>query len=235
MRLESRPRRFAQALALAALLSAARPAHAEPGEELRISILTFGPGDHPFYKFGHNAILVVGDPRAPVGAVYNFGTFDFESPWLILGFLDGKLNYWLSIQSLSSRISAYQSENRPKRKIWSWSPHRERRSRTPCTRTRAPRTLLQVRGGPHARQGPARVAADGGGGGRVGARAVLEGAPVVRPEQRPDHRAPLAGMGGRRRGDLLAREAREGRDGMIPAAISDPHATGLQAASCAAM
>jgi hypothetical protein len=112
MRLEFRPRRRALALAVAALVSAARPAHAEPGEQLRISILTFGPGDHPFYKFGHNAILVVGDPRVPGDAVYNFGTFDFESPWLILGFLKGKLNYWLSIQSLGSTISAYRSENR---------------------------------------------------------------------------------------------------------------------------
>ena len=29
-----------------------------PGDELKVTILTFGPGTHPFYKFGHNAIWI---------------------------------------------------------------------------------------------------------------------------------------------------------------------------------
>jgi hypothetical protein len=102
-------------LALAAfclsLLGAPSAARAEPGDELTISVLTFGPGDHPFFKFGHNAILVHND-RTRRDEVYNFGTFRFDSPLLIPAFLRGKLLYWLSIQSLRGTLFAYHQENR---------------------------------------------------------------------------------------------------------------------------
>lgn len=106
-------RKVASSLAVAAALLAlpATAAAAEPGEELTISVLTFGPGDHPFFKFGHNAILVH-NARTHRDDVYNFGTFGFDSPWLILDFLKGKLRYWLSIQSMRSTLIGYQRENR---------------------------------------------------------------------------------------------------------------------------
>ena len=89
-------------------------ARAEPGDELTVSVLTFGPGDHPFFKFGHNAILVHDDTRRDARAdlVYNFGTFGFESWTLIPNFFRGKLQYWLSIQSLSGTKELYRQENR---------------------------------------------------------------------------------------------------------------------------
>jgi hypothetical protein len=86
-------------------------AEAAPGDELTISVLTFGPGDHPFFKFGHNAILVHDDVRR-ADWVYNYGTFGFESPLLVVDFLKGKLRYWLSVQSLRGTIAAYKRENR---------------------------------------------------------------------------------------------------------------------------
>jgi hypothetical protein len=86
-------------------------AAAAPGDELTISVLTFGPGDHPFFKFGHNAILVHDDVRR-ADWVYNYGTFGFESPLLVVDFLKGKLRYWLSVQSLRGTIAAYKRENR---------------------------------------------------------------------------------------------------------------------------
>ena len=86
-------------------------ARAEAGDEYTVSVLTFGPGDHPFFKFGHNAILVH-DARRHTDRVYNFGTFAFDSPALIPVFLKGKLRYWLSIQSLRGTIEAYRRENR---------------------------------------------------------------------------------------------------------------------------
>lgn len=98
------------ALGAAALLSPLT-ARAEPGDEYTVSVLTFGPGDHPFFKFGHNAILVQDRVRR-TDRVYNFGTFSFDSPALIPTFLKGKLSYWLSIQSLRGTIEAYRRENR---------------------------------------------------------------------------------------------------------------------------
>jgi hypothetical protein len=75
----------------------------------RISVLTFGPGDEAFSKFGHDAILVESGTRS---LVYNFGTFRFDSPWLIPEFLKGRLHYWLSVSSLDATIAAYQERNR---------------------------------------------------------------------------------------------------------------------------
>jgi hypothetical protein len=84
---------------------------AEPGADLTISVLTFGPGDHPFYKFGHNAILVH-DATARQDDVYNYGTFSYQSSTLIPDFLKGRLRYWLSVQPLDVTVAHYRSENR---------------------------------------------------------------------------------------------------------------------------
>src|SRR4051794_13734708 len=76
------------------IAGAGSTARAEPGDDLTVSVLTFGPGDHPFFKFGHNAIWV--RPKDGEGAVFNFGTFAFDNPNLIPKFLRGRLTYWLS-------------------------------------------------------------------------------------------------------------------------------------------
>jgi hypothetical protein len=98
-------------LALAAL-AAPRPARAaEPGDELSIYVLTFGPGDHPFFKFGHNA-LWVHDERRGQDVVYNYGAFRFDSPFLLIDFFQGRLQYWLATRSLRGTINDYRRENR---------------------------------------------------------------------------------------------------------------------------
>lgn len=76
-----------------------------------ISILTMGPGDEAFFKFGHNAIRVR-YPNTKHDLVYNFGTFQFDSPTLILDFLTGKFRYWLSVQSFESTVRHYRLANR---------------------------------------------------------------------------------------------------------------------------
>src|SRR5215831_17135539 len=71
---------------------------AAPGsrDPLRVFVMTMGPGDHPFFRFGHDAIWIR-DQAALTDKVYNFGTFRFDSPRLIFDFLGGRLNYWLSV------------------------------------------------------------------------------------------------------------------------------------------
>lgn len=105
--------RIRVALLLAILLGAglgAGTARAEPGDDLTVYALTFGPGDHPFFKFGHNAILV--QPKNAEGLVYNFGTFAFDSPALIPKFLRGKFMYWLSVASARDTLESYAAANR---------------------------------------------------------------------------------------------------------------------------
>jgi hypothetical protein len=81
----------------------------EPAPE--ISVLTFGPGDAAFLKFGHNAIRVKYPENGP-DIAYNFGTFRFDDPWLILDFLTGKFQYWLSAVSFNSAVEHYRRANR---------------------------------------------------------------------------------------------------------------------------
>jgi hypothetical protein len=80
------------------------------GENLSVSVFTFGPGDHPFFKFGHNAILI--RQGSQPGWVYNFGTFQFDSIDLLPTFLKGRVTYWLSVASEEDAIASYTAENR---------------------------------------------------------------------------------------------------------------------------
>jgi hypothetical protein len=93
------------------LVAFSHDARAEPGDELVISLLTFGPGDHPFFRFGHDALLVE-DRERGTRLVYNYGTFAFDSVWLIPKFLTGKYRYWLSVGDLSRTLELYASEHR---------------------------------------------------------------------------------------------------------------------------
>ena len=88
--------------------AAGEGAEADP---VRVYVMTFGPGDHPFNRFGHDALLVE-DRATGTQRVYNFGTFSFDSPRLIFDFLGGRLNYWLSVSSLPFVLSAYEHDNR---------------------------------------------------------------------------------------------------------------------------
>jgi hypothetical protein len=93
------------------LLLPAGAARAEPGDSLTVSLLTMGPGEHPFTKFGHSAIRVH-DARANRDEIFNFGTFAFDSPSLFLDSIAGKLPYWLSVQSLRSTLASYGEQRR---------------------------------------------------------------------------------------------------------------------------
>ncbi len=101
------------ALVAAAPAARAQAAPAAPTEAPGpiVSVLTFGPGDHPFFKFGHDA-LWIHDPSDGADRVYNFGTFRFDSPRLILDFLHGRMTYWLSVAGISATLASYEHENR---------------------------------------------------------------------------------------------------------------------------
>ncbi|HEX3904885.1 MAG TPA: DUF4105 domain-containing protein [Polyangia bacterium] len=83
---------------------------APPDDPLTIYAVTFGPGDHPFFKFGHDAIWIH-DADGGTDKVYNFGTFAF-SPRVIVDFLHGRMTYWLSVSYLPAVIASYERENR---------------------------------------------------------------------------------------------------------------------------
>jgi hypothetical protein len=79
-------------------------------EGVNVSLLTMGPGDPTFSKFGHDAIVVQADGER--ARVYNFGTFSFQSKTLFRDFLSGRLRYWLSVATLPGTLRSYERQNR---------------------------------------------------------------------------------------------------------------------------
>ena len=102
-------------LLLACLLALLVPAHAHAAAPppTRVSVLTMGPGDHPFTRFGHNAILLEWDRDGYTRTqVYNFGTFEFDGLQGVSDFMAGRFRYWLSVTNLETTVRAYSAANR---------------------------------------------------------------------------------------------------------------------------
>jgi len=84
----------------------------ELSDHSTISILTCGPGSNELYSsFGHNAIRVK-DKSNNIDKVYNYGTFDFDTPNFYLKFCQGKLLYQLSSYDFKYFPYSYYKENR---------------------------------------------------------------------------------------------------------------------------
>jgi hypothetical protein len=101
---------------LPASQTASRPAVPQtgPGSELHVFVLTFGPGDDPWEKFGHNAIRVIDDSVSGDyhDVAYNWGTFDFDSGFYFR-FVQGRLNYAMEPQRGPEMLDFYKNvENR---------------------------------------------------------------------------------------------------------------------------
>lgn len=104
--------RFAIALllALAAGFAQAR-ASASPAAAPRIGVVTMGPGEVFFERFGHDAI-VVDDPALPGPIDYNFGFFDMAEEGFIGRFVRGEMRYMLVALPLSEDMRYYREVGR---------------------------------------------------------------------------------------------------------------------------
>ncbi|PZR20098.1 MAG: hypothetical protein DI539_11760, partial [Flavobacterium psychrophilum] len=76
-----------------------------------ITLLTCGPGKELYSVFGHTAIRVY-DPATRFDVVYNFGTFDFDTPNFYPKFVKGDLQYFASASSYEDFVYTYQYYNR---------------------------------------------------------------------------------------------------------------------------
>lgn len=77
---------------------------------IKISLLTCGPGEELYSVFGHTAIRVKDNRTFDI--IYNYGTFDFDDPNFYSNFVKGKLDYFVSAQEYHKFIYEYQVENR---------------------------------------------------------------------------------------------------------------------------
>lgn len=79
-----------------------------------ISLITVAPGPFLYSTFGHSA-LRVRDPQNRLDRVYNYGTFNFDQPNFLLKFCQGRLLYFLDIESYRNFEYGNLYDNRPMR------------------------------------------------------------------------------------------------------------------------
>jgi len=79
--------------------------------DAKVSLITSDPGEALYATFGHSAIWIHDDSLG-ISYVYNYGTFDFDTPNFYLKFIRGKLPYKLSIAPFDRFYLSYQHEGR---------------------------------------------------------------------------------------------------------------------------
>ena len=82
-----------------------------PEGEREAWLITFGPGELYFERFGHNAIWLR-EPAAGLDHTFNFGYFDFEQEDFFLRFMRGRMLYFSIAQSSSREFEFYRQDNR---------------------------------------------------------------------------------------------------------------------------
>jgi len=80
-------------------------------EESEIWLVTYGPGEIYWQRFGHNAIWIR-DPGLGLDHVFNFGFFDFEQENFFLRFLQGRMLYFSAARPAREEFADYIDENR---------------------------------------------------------------------------------------------------------------------------
>jgi hypothetical protein len=84
----------------------------ELSPEAELSVITCGPGTDELYaSFGHSAFRVLDIPNK-IDRVYNYGTFDFDTPNFYMKFARGKLLYQLRAYDFGLFLQSYHRENR---------------------------------------------------------------------------------------------------------------------------
>ena len=80
-------------------------------DQAKLSVITCGSGDQLYSIFGHTAIRVA-DQAIDLHIIYNYGTFDFNTPNFYLKFVKGDLDYLLTTSTFEQFIYEYQQGNR---------------------------------------------------------------------------------------------------------------------------
>jgi hypothetical protein len=75
--------------------------------QLRFSLITCDAGDDLYTIWGHTAIRVI-DSVHQTDRVYNYGSFDFETPNFLAKFMRGDLKYFISADTYANFLYEYQ-------------------------------------------------------------------------------------------------------------------------------
>ncbi|GAB2574561.1 DUF4105 domain-containing protein [Dyella jejuensis] len=97
------------------LCSACLTAHADvvdaPGANLEISLVTYGPGDIYWERFGHDAIELR-DTASGEEVNFNYGVFNFEEKNFFLNFARGRMHYLIDAEATTDEEAFYRQAGR---------------------------------------------------------------------------------------------------------------------------
>lgn len=80
-------------------------------QDYQVSLLTCDPGEELYSAFGHSAIRVL-DKESGQDLVFNYGTFDFNTPFFYVKFTQRTLDYMLSVSTYDSFLYSYHAAQR---------------------------------------------------------------------------------------------------------------------------
>ena len=83
----------------------------EAGSHLTVYLVTMGPGEAIYERFGHNAIWIE-DRQRGTNSAFNYGIFDMGESGFILRFLEGRMWYWVEPWDALKMLEAYKGDNR---------------------------------------------------------------------------------------------------------------------------
>lgn len=81
-----------------------------PGS-FQVRLLTYGPGDIYWQRFGHNA-LWLSEPAIGLDHAFNFGFFDFEQESFLVRFVQGRMLYFAAAIPVMREMTNYRNEQR---------------------------------------------------------------------------------------------------------------------------
>ena len=82
-----------------------------PADTLQVSLITYGPGDIYWERFGHDAIELR-DPASGEAIAFNYGVFDFDEAGFLLNFARGIMRYRMDAVPTYEEVQFYASEGR---------------------------------------------------------------------------------------------------------------------------
>ncbi|WP_421919939.1 DUF4105 domain-containing protein [Marinifilum sp.] len=98
--------KFFICLLLIGIVSISNTQAKQLSEQSAVSLLTCSPGEELYSHFGHSA-LRFHDPLNKIDLVFNYGTFNFNTPNFYMKFARGKLKYRLAFSSYQQFLPEY--------------------------------------------------------------------------------------------------------------------------------
>ncbi len=84
----------------------------EPGADIRVSIITMGPGDEAWEKFGHIALRIEDPNQHYSDVAFNWGMFDFNQKNFYFNFMQGRMIYSTVAQNGKPMLDEYIAHGR---------------------------------------------------------------------------------------------------------------------------